>query len=123
VLLFPSLHDSSGNAVLEALAQGLPVICFDLGGPGTIVDSTCGRVVATGRRSEAACVTGLADAIEELSRAPALCRELGAGAGVRAQQYHWPKQVVRVYGDVQRRLEQRSLAETPARAGAGRARA
>jgi glycosyltransferase involved in cell wall biosynthesis len=123
VLLFPSLHDSSGNAVLEALAQGLPVICFDLGGPGTIVDSTCGRVVATAGRSEAECVAGLARAIEELRRSPALCRELGLGARARAQEYHWPKQVVRVYGDVQRRLEQQSVAERPVRVGAGRARA
>ncbi len=61
-LLFPSLHDSSGNAVLEALAEGSPVVCFDLGGPGAVVDPTCGRVVATAGRSEAACVAGLADA-------------------------------------------------------------
>ena len=32
-LLFPSLHDSSGQVVLEALACGRPVVCLDLGGP------------------------------------------------------------------------------------------
>ena len=35
--LFPSLHDSSGNVVLEAMSHGLPVVCFDLGGPGVLV--------------------------------------------------------------------------------------
>ena len=30
-LLFPSLHDSSGNVVLEAMDRGLPVVCLDLG--------------------------------------------------------------------------------------------
>jgi glycosyltransferase involved in cell wall biosynthesis len=103
-LLFPSLHDSSGNAVLESLAQGLPVICLDLGGPGTIVDPTCGRVVATAGRSEAQCVAGLADAIVELSRSPALGRALGAGARARAAEFYWPKPVVRLYDDVARRL-------------------
>lgn len=35
-LVFPSLHDSSGNVVLEALANALPVICLDCGGPASI---------------------------------------------------------------------------------------
>ncbi len=34
VFLFPSLRDSGGMAVLEAMAHGLPVVCTDLGGPG-----------------------------------------------------------------------------------------
>ena len=29
MLLFPSLRDTSGTAVLEAMSMGLPVICFD----------------------------------------------------------------------------------------------
>ena len=45
VFLFPSLHDSGGMVVLEALCRGLPVVCLDLGGPGQIVDDTCGRVI------------------------------------------------------------------------------
>lgn len=32
-LLFPSLHDSCGWVVGEALSRGLPVVCLDLGGP------------------------------------------------------------------------------------------
>ena len=31
-LLFPSLHDSGGFVVLEALCHGMPVLCLDLGG-------------------------------------------------------------------------------------------
>src|SRR5690606_4537604 len=37
-LLFPSLRDSGGMVVLEAMAHGLPVVCLDAGGPGRIVD-------------------------------------------------------------------------------------
>lgn len=43
--LFPSLHDSSGNVVLEALAHGLPVICLDIGGPAQVVDAGCAITV------------------------------------------------------------------------------
>lgn len=45
--LFPSLHDSSGNVVLEAQAKGLPVICLDIGGPATLVTPDTAMVIAT----------------------------------------------------------------------------
>ena len=51
VFLFPSLHDSGGFAVLEAMANGLPVICLDCGGPAISVRDGCGiRVPMIGRR-------------------------------------------------------------------------
>jgi glycosyltransferase involved in cell wall biosynthesis len=36
--IFPSFHDSSGNAVLESLCFGVPVLAFDLGGPSSIIE-------------------------------------------------------------------------------------
>jgi len=103
-LLFPSLHDSSGNAVLESLAHGLPVICLDLGGPGGIVDANSGRIVPTAGRREAEVVQGLADAILELALSPGLCAGLSAGARARARAFCWPDQVRRVYDDIAARL-------------------
>jgi glycosyltransferase involved in cell wall biosynthesis len=52
LFLFPSLHDSGGMAVLEAMSFGLPVLCLDLGGPGISVDNTCGRVIPTEDHTE-----------------------------------------------------------------------
>jgi len=103
-LLFPSLHDSSGNVVLEALAQGLPVVCLDLGGPAELVDARCGRVVATAGRTAADCACGLADALAELAGDGALLRQLSAGALARAGTLSWPEVVGSLYGDVGRRL-------------------
>jgi glycosyltransferase involved in cell wall biosynthesis len=51
LLVLPSLHDSGGMVLLEALAQGVPVICLKLGGPGVIVDSRCGAAIDVSRRS------------------------------------------------------------------------
>lgn len=65
--LFPSLHDSSGNVVLEAQAYGLPVICLDIGGPVTLVSSETAIVVSTQNQSEAGVVQGLADAVRILA--------------------------------------------------------
>lgn len=65
--LFPSLHDSSGNVVLEAQAYGLPVICLDIGGPVTLVTSETATVVSTQNQSEESVVQRLAGAIKGLA--------------------------------------------------------
>lgn len=65
--LFPSLHDSSGNVVLEAQANGLPVVCLDLGGPATLVTPETATVVPTRGRDEAGVVEALADALRTLA--------------------------------------------------------
>lgn len=61
--VFPSLHDSSGNVVLEALSFGLPVICLDIGGPVTLVDSSCSAVIRTRQAAEYSVVKDIAVAI------------------------------------------------------------
>jgi len=98
LLLFPSLNDSSGNVVLEALANGLPVVCLDLGGPAQIANAACGRVVAIAGKDEAQVVAGLADALEEIARDPALAQGLRSGALARARRFAWADVVARIWG-------------------------
>ncbi len=100
VLLFPSLHDSGGTAVLEALSHGLPVVCVDLGGPGVLVDETCGRVVGTRGRDRDAVVTGLARALTELAEDPAARTRLARGALKRVRQFDWPTVVGRAFSEI-----------------------
>lgn len=64
--LFPSLHDSSGNVVLEAQANGLPVICLDLGGPATLVSPRSAIVVSTKIPDESVVVASLSEAVSSL---------------------------------------------------------
>lgn len=97
-LLFPSLHDSSGNVVLEAMANGLPVVCLDLGGPPQLVDESCGRVVAVDNKDAAEVIQGLADALAELAGNRQLITELRAGASGRAQAFGWRQVVAEVWG-------------------------
>lgn len=95
-VLFPSLHDSSGNVVVEALSFALPVICLDLGGPAEIVTDASGCVVRTHGLDEAGVIARMADAIERLARDGALYERLSAGALARAGELDWARQVARI---------------------------
>lgn len=105
LFLFPSLHDSSGNVVLEAAAAGLPVVCLDLGGPGTIVTARSGIKVPADQRSEAEVIDALARTMVRLARDPALLQGLSQSARQWSQTMTWESAVGAVYG----RIEQGEL--------------
>jgi glycosyltransferase involved in cell wall biosynthesis len=91
-LVFPSLHDSGGFVVLEALQNGVPVICLDLGGPGVMVDESCGIIVPTAGADEAQVVAGIVNAMISLATMPASESErLSSGAIARANELSWTR--------------------------------
>lgn len=100
IFLFPSLHDSSGNVVLEALAHGLPVICLDLGGPGVLVDERCGLTIATAGKGEQDVILALAAAMRKLFENQGLRASLAAGTRACAEEHTWGKLVTDVCGDI-----------------------
>jgi glycosyltransferase involved in cell wall biosynthesis len=106
VFLFPSLHDSSGNVVLESFTQGLPVICLSLGGPATLVDNSCGRVIDVGGLDENRVVGKLAAALSTLAESHDLLAHLRQGALARAANYSWEETVDRVYHRIESQFPQ-----------------
>lgn len=100
IFLFPSLHDSSGNVILESLAQGLPVICLDLGGPGVMVNESCGRIVKTAGLNKKAVTQALTEQLKNLSSHPDLLAQLGHGAFERAREYRWDERVSGLYESI-----------------------
>jgi glycosyltransferase involved in cell wall biosynthesis len=96
-LVFPSLHDSGGLAVLEAMSKGLPVICLDLGGPGIMVNRSCGVVVPTAGADETKVVASIANAMIHIGSMPVTEFEsLSRGAIARANDLTWDKLTERV---------------------------
>lgn len=96
IMVFPSLHDSGGMVVLEAMASSLPVVCLDLGGPGLMVDKTCGRVVKTCTKTETQIVAELTEALINLSNDKSLRSLLSRGALLRANTCSWALKVMEV---------------------------
>ncbi len=91
VFLFPSLHDSGGMVVLEALGHGLPVVCLGLGGPGVIVDESCGNKITVENKTEAQVVHEIGESLISLSCDQKKLMNLSAGAIIRTSQFSWEK--------------------------------
>jgi len=91
VFLFPSLHDSGGMAVLEAMACGLPTICLDLGGPAVTVTPECGVVIDTAGLSQPAVVHRLTSAVLSLFSDEPRRIAMGNAALARAKELSWQR--------------------------------
>jgi glycosyltransferase involved in cell wall biosynthesis len=103
--VFPSLHDSSGNVLLEALSQGLPSICLDTGGPGAILPQTCGIKVPIENRTKAEVVGDLTNAMRKLADNPELRVQMGLRAIEVAGASTWRDVVSRAYAYVEHALD------------------
>jgi len=90
VLVHPSLHDSGGFVLVEAMACEKPVICLDLAGPRVLVPEVAGiRIKAVSERQS---VMDMAQAMRRLARDPALRKRMGdAGREHARQNYLWMK--------------------------------
>ena len=114
VFLFPSLHDTGGYAVIEAMFNALPVICLDCGGPAIAVSAGCGQKVSLDSR--AAVIRGLAEAIHHYAQAPSRARRDGQAARETIlRHYDWDRK-----GEQMNELYQEAVAaeraKTPQRA-------
>jgi glycosyltransferase involved in cell wall biosynthesis len=102
VFIFPSLHDSGGMAVLEAMSSEMPVICLDCGGPALSVSDQCGfKIPVASRRS---IVLGIRDAIDRYWENRSLVEKHGRAALERVRKhYSWTAKIDRlleIYGQV-----------------------
>jgi glycosyltransferase involved in cell wall biosynthesis len=100
LFIFPSLHDSGGTVVIEALSLGLPVACLDLGGPRLVVTPDSGIVVGTAGLDTEQVAAAMADEILGLFAAPARLSALSRGAIARARQFILSDRVAEFYEGV-----------------------
>jgi len=102
VFLFPSFREPGGIAVFEAMSHGLAMIVADRGGPGFVVDETCGfRIPVTDPEQFAA---QIADAIRKLAAAPELVAAMGAAAREKVRlQFLWDMKIERI-GEIYHRV-------------------
>jgi glycosyltransferase involved in cell wall biosynthesis len=96
-LVLPSLHESGGAVVLEAMATAKPVIATRWGGPLDYLDSSCGILVAP--HSYEALVTGFAQAMQKLIDHPDLAKAMGIAGRERAvRDFDWQRRIDAMVG-------------------------
>ena len=85
VFLFPSRHEGMPNAMLEAMASGLPVIASCIAGnEELVVDEKTGYLVPSED------VEALREALKKVLRDPVLREQMGAASRQRAEEnYSW----------------------------------
>jgi glycosyltransferase involved in cell wall biosynthesis len=102
VLVHPSLHDSGGLVCLEAMAESIPVICLDLGGPAVQVTAETGIKVSAISPDQA--VEELAAAMRTLLEDDGLRIRMGQAAQRRVvEHFNWSKkgaQIARLYREI-----------------------
>lgn len=94
-LVHPALHEAFGQACLESLALGVPVICLNWGGPGLIVDEASGFAVEP--RSRAETIQRLAASMVLLNSELASGKSRAASCRARAYDtFPWNKMAVEI---------------------------
>lgn len=111
VFLQASETEGLPNVVLEAAAQGLPIVATAVGGTAEILTSDVDGVLVPGGDLER-----LIDAIDEVASDPDLRDRLGRAARTRSEHYS-PASLVRSTGELYRRLAGRDGEDVTGRAG------
>lgn len=104
-LLFPSLHDSSGNVVLEALASGLPTITLDCGGPACVLGETLkAMIVSTHKTSISDIVENMAAKMRQISSDTVFYKHIQKLSLERAQDFLWDKAIESTYSFIENKV-------------------
>lgn len=103
IFVITSLQELTATVTLEAISQGVPVICPAYCGYGEVIDETCG--IKTPLDSPEQFISDLADAITLLGRDEAMRRRLAQGALKRAGEYRWEKKAQQINKIYQAALE------------------
>lgn len=92
--VFPSLLEGTPAVVMEALSNGLPVICLKHCGFGDVVDETCG--FAFEATNVQAAIKGFRNALISLINKPEQLVRLSIGAVETANHYSWDNLAVSI---------------------------
>jgi L-malate glycosyltransferase len=98
VFVLPSLNEGMSNAMLEALASGLPILATDTGGTRELVQDGENGFIIKMRDSK-----DIADKIEILIKDENLCRRMGENSRRKAESMSWEK-VAGEYNDLYKKV-------------------
>lgn len=97
LLIFPSLHDSGGMVILEAMANGLPTATINIGGPGIIVNEKCGVVIEPKNKEEDQLIIDFSKSIIDVLNNKNKLLDLKKNCLERIKLFTWKEKIKRIY--------------------------
>jgi glycosyltransferase involved in cell wall biosynthesis len=112
VFCLPSVRESGGAVLLEAMATARPVIALDHGGPAELVDDAVGRAIPLQDLEQV--IDALERTLAEITASPADWAERGTRGRARVERrYTWESKIAAA----EALYEQLGLDGRPARGG------
>jgi glycosyltransferase involved in cell wall biosynthesis len=110
-MVVPSLRECGGNAMLEAMSMGMPLIGTAWAGPKNYISPECGMLVDPG--SPETFVEGLAKAMVEMASDSELRHKMGDAAQQRVREnfFDWDSKANRIIAILEETVQLRKLAE------------
>ncbi len=103
VFLFPTLHDSSGWVIYEAISYRLPIVTLNINGPGCILDNAIESSIAIDNMTSSdEIVESLFQQLKRLYEEPEYYQEISAKLRHLAVQNSWERVVGNVYADIEK---------------------
>lgn len=100
--VFPSLRETTGTVIIEAMAHGVPVICLKQGGGALIVNENVGFPISVDNMKS--CIDMFAEVMIQCIDNPKIAEQLGLRARKRViSLYSWPDKIFAmecVYRDI-----------------------
>lgn len=115
VFVLPSLREAGGNAILEAMATGLPAIATHWAGPAQMITPNCGILVDPSSPQQF--TAGLAEAMIKLANNPQLRQQMGESARQRVHQHYFDwnskcDRIVEIFAETLDQQHQNSTEQT-----------
>lgn len=105
LFMFPSLHDSGGMVVLEAMINGLPVLSFNLGGPGYFNNNDIGWVLDVNHKTYQDVVNVMALKLNSISKNSKEIVIKSQKCKEYISNYSWEQTVGQVYNIIENDLQ------------------
>lgn len=100
VFLYPSLHDSSGNVVLEAMSYNLPTVCLNLGGPSFLLGECSPTIVDCQGKTELEVVESISELLTRLFEDEQFYETVTRWTSGRVAQMSWSAAVSNCYSSI-----------------------
>lgn len=97
IFLFPSLRDSGGFVLFEAMQAGLPCIVLNLGGPAKIIDQKCGIKIDVDGKSQTQIIKEICNNLSYLSKNKNKINEMSKNCLINLNNFSWSNKIKKIY--------------------------